>query len=74
MRPIAYLPVSNHGWACYKTDESRIDLHWLPINDSRNHTSHSKCWCHPREEDNCEWFHNSHDGREDYECGIRKAN
>ena len=62
------------GWGSYATWESRVDIHWIPLNDIRTHVQSKKCWCEPLESWGCEWFHNSADEREYYEEGYRKSN
>jgi len=51
--------------------------HVVPIDDDRDHDheSRGKCWFRPQiEEDGLSWIviHNSADGRESYELGMRK--
>lgn len=50
--------------------------HVYPLNDLKEHqTDGRQCWCNPTIEE-CGYLiiHNSADGREDYENGIRKFN
>ncbi len=62
------------------TEESTVDvdeteaIHIVPLNDLREHTASSKCWCHPREDDEVAdmFIHNAMDQRELYERGERK--
>jgi hypothetical protein len=48
--------------------------HILPINDIREHEESIDCWCEPEEDINGVIIHNSADGREDYEVGLKKVN
>lgn len=50
-------------------------LHVIPIDDLRDHEPNLDCWCQPYvdEEDEDYIIHNSLDGREDFELGIRKT-
>jgi hypothetical protein len=52
-------------------------LHVVPCNDLRDHVvdDEGSCWCEPAydEEDNL-YVHNSADGREQYEHGLRQLN
>lgn len=53
--------------------------HIYPLNDLKEHeTDSKKCWCSPQEEEippcGLLVIHNSADGREQYENGIRKTN
>lgn len=52
------------------------ELHVIPLNDYREHTSNRHCWCNPimDEEDNNLFVHNSMDRRELYEEGILRYN
>jgi hypothetical protein len=45
--------------------------HIIPLNDFREHTESTSCWCHPVHDDegNSE-MHNSLDNRELYETGA----
>lgn len=49
-------------------------LHVIPIADLRDHEPDLDCWCQPYvyEEDEDYIIHNSLDGREDFQYGIRK--
>ncbi len=65
----------NNQWAVIEVgDESGViqSVHVLPIEDMREHEV-SKCWCNPRDDDGV-IVHNSQDGRELYEGGIRLFN
>lgn len=53
--------------------------HIYPLNDLKEHeTNGENCWCEPTEEEIANngllIIHNSADGRELYEQGIRKVN
>lgn len=65
----------NNQWVVVEVgDESGVvqSVHVLPIEDMREHEL-SECWCNPRDDDSV-IVHNSHDGRELYEDGIRLFN
>jgi hypothetical protein len=47
-------------------------IHVLPVDDLREHTCSSTCWCAPVEDDGV-MIHSSMDRREEYERGERKA-
>lgn len=54
-------------------------IHIVPIGDSRDHVASEACWCSPEEDpDDNEYglapvfIHNSADGREAFEQGLRK--
>lgn len=56
-------------------EEEPGERHVIPIGDTREHTLSERCWCCPELEDGDEgdvFVHNSHDGREKYETGVRK--
>lgn len=58
------------------TIREEINLHVVPTNDLRDHTSSVDCWCSPTE-DKSEpnvYIHHSMDGREAFEEGERKLN
>ncbi len=48
--------------------------HVYPLNDLREHKvdDHTSCWCHPAIDEDGIVVHNSMDGREAYENGLRK--
>lgn len=64
---IEHLP--DWGWLRHTLPNG--ETHVLPINDEHDHELSPDCWCEPDDEDYC-WSHNSCDGREDYEQGLRK--
>jgi hypothetical protein len=47
------------------------DVHVIPLEDLRDHTTSTDCWCCPTEEGDCSgvWIHHSLDNREKYETG-----
>jgi len=48
-------------------------LHVLPILDCREHLTTCECWCNAEHDDIANLItHNSADGREAYELGIRE--
>ena len=52
------------------------EIHALPDDDLRDHEHGRDCWCKPTDQD-CEdgiWMHNSVDGREPYETGVKLWN
>lgn len=56
-------------WMIVKDDFG--DLHVIPLNDTKPHSIARDCLCCP-EEDGDEIVHNSYDGREAFEEGLRK--
>jgi hypothetical protein len=49
--------------------------HYVPLDDCREHIADPNCWCEPVYEVDEEgelYLHNSADGREAYQDGIRK--
>jgi hypothetical protein len=48
--------------------------HIVPTNDLREHRTDSgiHCWCRPKQDEDGLIVHNSMDGREKYETGMRK--
>lgn len=55
------------------TDKGYTVTHIIPVDDLFDHGLSSDCWCHPQLDD--EFFvatHNSADGREYFENGMRK--
>lgn len=55
-------------------DMTTESVHVVPLNDLREHTASTDCWCNPTEDDEWPdvWVHHSMDKREEYEEG-RKA-
>lgn len=49
-----------------------MNYHIIPSNDLREHDTDIRCWCRPVEDDEGVIVHNSMDGREKYETGMRK--
>lgn len=48
--------------------------HVMPMDDLREHQSDGPCWCCPVEADIADvMVHNSLDGREGFEAGLRKV-
>ena len=65
----------NNQWVVLEVgdaDGTVQSIHVLPIEDMREHEV-SECWCNPRDDDGV-IVHNSQDGRELYENGIRLLN
>lgn len=58
------------GWMTYAPHNGII--HVMPINDDHEHEFSENCWCGAELDDFNVMTHNSNDGREDYEDGIRK--
>lgn len=56
-------------WKAWETDTLP---HVMPINDLRDHTLSTDCWCRPFSDEGV-IVHNSMDRREEYERGERKA-
>lgn len=47
--------------------------HIIPVDDLKDHLLDCKCWCVPSlDEEDWVATHNSADGREDFESGVRK--
>lgn len=46
--------------------------HIIPLDDIREHSVSSACWCDPHEVDDGIWVHVAADGRQDFESGKRK--
>lgn len=67
LRNYAQMPV--FGWLCGPGHDGEI--HIVPINDTYPHRTDGKCWCGAEDNDG-EIEHVAHDGREDYERGVRK--
>lgn len=51
-------------------------LHVMPVNDLKEHTPNTDCWCNPTQDtEELElYIHHALDGREAYENGKRKPN
>jgi len=60
--------INQNNDATYLATET---FHVVPNNDCREHDLNKDCWCGP-EDDGGFIIHNSADGREDYETGIRR--
>lgn len=68
------MPCDNRWMA---VEYQSLQYHVIPADDLREHEPSGQCWCNPSEEDECGatvYVHNSLDGREDYESGVRKPN
>jgi hypothetical protein len=49
-------------------------IHVLPVNDLREHTASSDCWCKPAlDADDSIYVHHSMDRREEYENGRKPS-
>ncbi len=48
-------------------------VHVVPLNDLREHTASTDCWCKPTEDEGWPdvWVHHSMDRREEYEEGRK---
>lgn len=46
-------------------------MHVVPMDDLRDHTIDTPCWCRPVEGEDGIWVHESMDGREAFESGER---
>lgn len=62
-------PQPSWGWTVYEPLDGMT--HVMPINDEHEHDFSLDCWCEPEEHEGV-ITHNSCDGREDYESGLRK--
>lgn len=64
------LPRELYGWEVITLPDC---MHVVPCNDLRVHFLEPTCWCCPEKDDEDSlWKHNSLDGREEYENGMRK--
>lgn len=59
-----------YGWVIIEMEDKTS--HVMPTHDTRNHYASADCWCDPEEPELGCFEHNSADGREDFEMGIRK--
>lgn len=61
------------AWGMWFNEEEEL-WHIIPLNDLKQHDDSMHCFCCPDKEgnDESEVRHNSVDGREDFEDGIRK--
>jgi len=63
------------GWMSVTgiTDSGSMVTHIIPMDDLRDHCLDCECWCCPGlDEEHWVATHNSADGREDFESGLRK--
>ena len=58
-----------------KTLHSYAQFHVVPLNDLREHTTSTECWCQPIEDYECPgvWVHHAMDEREQYEKGRKTS-
>ncbi len=56
-------------WEVYALDNG--ERHVIPLDDLKPHEGSHECWCHPTDDGGNRWIHNSADGREQYERGIK---
>ena len=57
------------GWTLGRMDNG---WHCIPIHDLKDHMDEG-CECHPEQNEDGLWVHNSFDGREKFENGERKT-
>lgn len=45
-------------------DDEDEETHHIPVHDDHEHMISRECWCKPEQDEDGEFIHNAHDGRE----------